>query len=599
MIEDDSSLKVLCLAYFSGKYLLVIFTKAIKIIQKIILRFIVNIRTMSTLKAGLSPEIKRSAMQEMVKVEGLKKRKLKRYKPKQVDSTSPLGVLSYEISALINEYGLSRDHTINDVGAILNDTYDGPIHRKYHREVDNVNVLKLTSNGDGLALVDNPMEENKKQIVLIPFALPGDLVKIKIFKTHPSYVESDLLDIIKPSEMRDHSLIKCKYFGKCSGCQFQFITYQNQLNFKRNIILNAYKYFAPKLMKNKLIPEIGSTVGSPLELEYRTKLTPHFDMPKKLNQLKERPSLGFGRKGKPMWRINEYGGDSMVLDIEECIIGTKIINQGMNNERKKFETNFKTYKRGATILLRENTKIADGTKPITDQVDDGSKNPNTGLISYLTMQDKEKTLIKTCVTNTKQIVTEYIDGYNFQFSAGEFFQNNNSILPIVTRYVRENLRIPNLKEGQPHYLVDAYCGSGLFSITASIGVDKVIGVEISADSIAFAKKNAEKNGIKNCNFIVGKAEKIFASIDTPNDRTSVILDPPRKGCDNIFLEQLADYHPIRIVYISCNVHSQARDVEYFINETKDGKLYRIESLQGFDFFPQTHHVESICVLTRD
>ena len=98
-------------------------------------------------------------------------------------------------------------------------------------------------------------------------------------------------------------------------------------------------------------------------------------------------------------------------------------------------------------------------------------------------------MVKTCVTQTRQIVQEYINGYIFEFSAGEFFQNNNSILPIVIDYVRSNL---SLSEDQPNYLVDAYCGSGLFSITCSSNVSKVIGVEISADSIRFAKRNAEK-----------------------------------------------------------------------------------------------------------
>lgn len=182
----------------------------------------------------------------------------------------------------------------------------------------------------------------------------------------------------------------------------------------------------------------------------------------------------------------------------------------------------------------------------------------------------------------------------FEFTSGEFFQNNNSILPIIINYVKSNLK---LSDTEPNYLVDAYCGSGLFSITCSSKVSKVIGVEISAESIKFAKINAIKNNISNAKFIVGKAEEIFASIDTPNDQTSVILDPPRKGCDDVFLNQLSDYNPAKIVYISCNVHSQARDIEWFINNTGNGHKYQVESIKGFDFFPQTHHVESVAVLT--
>ncbi|GCE97475.1 tRNA(m5U54)methyltransferase [Zygosaccharomyces mellis] len=532
-----------------------------------------------------------------------KKPKLKKYKAKKVDPTAPLGVLEFEIDELLEEHKLNRDLVQNNVSAILNDApkLNGPMTRSYHRVVNNVRVLRNTSNGEGMALIENPVETGKKQIALIPFGLVGDVVNINVYKTHPYHVETDLLDVLEKSPIRKDELITCKYFGKCSGCQFQFLTYEKQLESKRNTIINAYRYFAPRLIAEKLVQEVGETIGSPLKLGYRTKLTPHFDVPRR-KPLISRPPLGFGQKGKQKWRKDnlEIGGTGSILDIEECPIGTPAINMGMSNERQKFETNYQNYKKGATILLRENTTILDRSKGTKDQLlDDGSKN-DQNEISFVETEDEEKNtkLAKTCVTNTRQIVREYVDGYTFKFSAGEFFQNNNSILPLVTKYVRENLQIPNSETDAPNYLVDAYCGSGLFSICSSKGVAKVTGVEISADSVSFAEANAKNNGVKNCNFIVGKAEKLFESIDTPNDRTSVILDPPRKGCDELFMKQLSEYYPARIVYISCNVHSQARDVQYFLKDTERGKNYKVESLRGFDFFPQTHHVESVCVISR-
>lgn len=533
----------------------------------------------------------------------LKKPKLRKYKPKKVELTSPLGVLQFELDELLTEQGLNREDVLNDVTAILNDTskIDGPVVKAYHREVNDVKVLKIMSSGDGLGIIANPVETHKKQVVIIPFGLPGDIVNVKVFKTHPHYVESDLLDVTTKSPIREDELIRCKYFGKCSGCQLQFLNYEEQLELKKSTIAHAYKYFAPRLVSESLLPEIGKTFGSPLQYGYRTKLTPHFDLPRKFKVLESVPSLGFGHKGRPKWRKEtvDCGGSAPILDIEECPIGTQILNKGMYNERQRFQSDFKKYKKGATILLRENTIVLDPSKDTIDQLEEASRDPD-GKITYIESEDLEnsKSLAKTCVTHTRQVVKEYIDGYTFQFSAGEFFQNNNSILPLVTKYVRENLRIPNSKPEDPHNLVDAYCGSGLFSICSSKGVTKVIGVEISADSVSFAEINAKANGIKNCEFIVGKAEKLFESIDTPSDRTSVVLDPPRKGCDEAFLKQLAHYYPAKIVYISCNVHSQARDVEYFIKETEKGYKYKIESLRGFDFFPQTHHVESVCVLTR-
>ncbi|CCK69238.1 tRNA (uracil(54)-C(5))-methyltransferase KNAG_0C01250 [Huiozyma naganishii CBS 8797] len=557
--------------------------------------------TNSILMSSESPnDTKRPSSAILVNPPKQKKQKLKRYKQKKVDVTSPLGILQLEIDELLKENSLARENVCNDIKTILNDKTN-EIRDKYHREVSNVKVQKLTSNGDGLALIDNPVETTKKQIVIIPFGLPGDLVNVKVFKTHPYYVESDLLDVLENSPLRHNELIRDKYFGKYSGSQFEFLTYEDQLKIKQTTVANAYKFFAPRLVSEGLLPEIGTTVASPLKYNYRTKITPHFDMPRRATTLEVRPPLGFGQKGRPKWRKEtlEVGGTAPILDIDRCELATDILNIGLTNERRKFDVEFKKYKKGATILLRENTVILDPKVPTEEQLGEGSRDIN-GKVSYIEVADEEHgvALAKTCVTNSTQIVTEYVDGYVFNFSAGEFFQNNDSILPIVTKYVRDNLQIPNSSSHDPNYLVDAYCGSGLFSVCSSKGVTKVIGVEISADSVSFAEKNAKANNVENCRFIVGKAEKLFESIDIPSDRTSVILDPPRKGCDEIFMKQLSEFHPARIVYISCNVHSQARDLEYFLKETENGKDYKVESLRGFDFFPQTHHVESVCVLSR-
>lgn len=528
----------------------------------------------------------------------------RKYKVKDAEPTSPMGVLQFEIKELLHHYNLTEQDVSNDMSEILN---NGSVEALSHRIVHNVEVLKLLSNGDGIAMIEHPFKHNGKQLVVIPFGLPGDIVNIKVFKSHPLYVESDLLDVIHGSNHRNDDLINCKYFGKCSGCQYQSVEYNQQLNFKRNTIENAYKFFAPKLFGDGKLPKVDNTEASPIQYGYRTKLTPHFNIPNKKGPGFSRPSVGFGSKGRPTWRETS-GGNHSILDIEECSIGTSIINKGMANQRAKFETNFNDYKKGATILLRENTRVltnsdtptfepnsesSNNDNEVTYEKEVSDNNSNNSSNNSSNNNSNNKILIKTCVTNSKYIVTEYINGFTFKFSAGEFFQNNNSILPIIINYVKSNLILNN----QENYLVDAYCGSGLFSITCSENVKKVIGVEVSADSVKFAEINAKANNIQNTNFIVGKAEQIFASIDTPNDKTSVILDPPRKGCDDVFLNQLSDYTPARIVYISCNVHSQARDVEWFINNTTNGHHYGVDSIKGFDFFPQTHHVESVAVLS--
>jgi len=157
--------------------------------------------------------------------------------------------------------------------------------------------------------------------------------------------------------------------------------------------------------------------------------------------------------------------------------------------------------------------------------------------------------------------------------------------------------------------VDAYCGSGLFSVTCSEGFKSVIGVEISSDSVKYAIRNAEANGIANASFLTGSADKIFEVVQTPPDQTALIIDPPRKvqtqdrlwklkrqGCDKAFLDQLLKFNPRVIIYVSCNVHTQARDIGTLLNEEQT--KYTVAAVRGFDLFPQTHHVESIATLVR-
>ena len=196
----------------------------------------------------------------------------------------------------------------------------------------------------------------------------------------------------------------------------------------------------------------------------------------------------------------------------------------------------------------------------------------------------------------------------FEYTAGTFFQNNNSALVPLTSYVRE-AAFPSVDatEGaaKPTHLVDAYCGSGLFSIMLAPHFDKVAGIELSAESIRAAQRNAELNSLspEKISFMAGDAANIFETVqDFPRDRTVLIIDPPRKGTDNRFIEQMVAFGASTVVYVSCNVHTQARDVGQMLKRSDEkakaegGKKYVLESLRGLDLFPQTAHVEAIAVL---
>jgi tRNA (uracil-5-)-methyltransferase len=277
------------------------------------------------------------------------------------------------------------------------------------------------------------------------------------------------------------------------------------------------------------------------------------------------------------------------MDIEDCPIGTSAVRLGMTRERERMQREFGNYQRGATILLRENTqRFPKDSDEIPQELP-----PFTARVENDTTVD-----IKSCITDSKATTTEYIGDYTFTNPAGSFFQNNNSILPTFTNYIRDRILPPS---GDIKYLIDAYSGSGLFTITLSSLFQHSIGIDIAADSIAFAGRNARLNGMgeDRCEFIAADAGELFKSVGSyDRDQTVVVLDPPRKGCDASFLSQLRRFGPRRVLYVSCNVHTQARDVGVLVRGEGEGERYEVESLVGFDFFPQTGHVEGVAILNR-
>lgn len=210
-----------------------------------------------------------------------------------------------------------------------------------------------------------------------------------------------------------------------------------------------------------------------------------------------------------------------------------------------------------------------------------------------------------CITDHKATVRERVGDLLFDYQAGSFFQNNNSVLVPLTSYVRDAIFPSASSTLPPTHLVDAYCGAGLFALTLAPHFTQVAGIELSADSIRFATHNAALNGLAHkVSFRAGDAAQIFSAVaDFPPARTALVVDPPRKGCDEAFIRQLLGFRPQTVLYVSCNVHTQARDVGQIVSwsadEVAEGKgqgKYVLESLRGFDLFPQTAHVESVAVL---
>ncbi|XAE54246.1 methyltransferase domain-containing protein [Termitidicoccus mucosus] len=241
-----------------------------------------------------------------------------------------------------------------------------------------------------------------------------------------------------------------------------------------------------------------------------------------------------------------------LLDVPRCDIATDAINQRLATMRADIRARAAAgeFIRGATLLLRD----ADGV----------------------------------VTTDYDRVITETVGGTRLRFLARDFFQNNPFILPAFTGHVRDQAAASGAR-----FLVDAYCGSGLFALTAAAAFERVAGIEISESSIAFARENAAANGIGNATFQAGDAAAIFAGLEFPPAGTVVVIDPPRKGCDENFLDQLFAFGPRAVVYVSCDPATQMRDLRHFI-----ARGYELAEVQPFDLFPQTRHLECVVTLRK-
>lgn len=416
------------------------------------------------------------------------------------------------------------------------------------------------------------LKAQQSYIVLkVPKAIPGDIVDVKLKRHYRYYAEADLIRVSgnESARSRDDKLVVCRYFDQCLGCQLQMLTYNQQLVHKQNVIKKAYKYFYPGLDIASL-DEFGYVVGSPMQYSYRTKLTPHSSLPR--NLLKSKPPFSLGFKN--------IQSDKPIVDVEQCPIAVTSINKTLPSLRASFQKQIQSKIAGTnagkitpTLLLRDSAVKPD-------------------------LSERE------CLTKQNSIITETVDKKVFQFLSNDFFQNNRSILPTFLDFLR--YQITNA-EGKFKYIVDSYCGSGFLGISLSDVVPangKVYGIEISESSVKFAQHNAKLNGLtdETATFTAGNSDDMFSHPDfkaakVEGSQSILLMNPSRKGSSKVFLKQLLKFKPKMVLYVSCNVFTQARDLQHLEELLGgDGPSYRVTNVTGFDFYPQTKHVESVAVL---
>lgn len=458
--------------------------------------------------------------------------------------------------------------------------------------IENVEIVDVAAEGKSLARVDD-------MVVFVPFGAPGDIVDLKLEKKRKSYGEAHIVAMKKPSEIRVEPF--CQHFGVCGGCKWQHIPYEYQLKYKRQQVVDALERIA-----KVDLPEVMPAMGSANTTHYRNKLEFTFSNKcwltfEELNSGKEFPdrnALGF----------HIPGAFDKVLDIKKCWL-----QEDVSNEIRLFlrgyaiEKGYSFYDLRAqeglmrTIMIRttstgeimlivvfgapEEEAIADVMQALK------SKFPQITSLQYVvnlkvndTIADQEVVLY-----SGREYVEEEMEGLKFRIGPKSFYQTNSLQAYELYKVAR---RMADLTGDELVY--DLYTGTGTIANFVSRKAKKVIGIEYVPEAIEDAKLNSAVNGIDNSEFYAGDMKDILTDeFVEANGRPDVmIVDPPRAGMHEDVVNVILNAEPERIVYVSCNPATQARDLALL-----DAK-YRVTEVQPVDMFPHTHHVENVVKLVR-
>lgn len=464
--------------------------------------------------------------------------------------------------------------------------------RKELPVVENVEITGVAAEGKSIARVDD-------MVVFIPYGAPGDVVNIKLDKKKRSYAEAHIVDMVKPSP--DRVTPACEHFGVCGGCKWQHIPYESQLRYKRDQVVDALTRIA-----KVEIPEVNPTLGSKETFCYRNKLEYTFSCKcwitfedlRSGREIADRNALGF----------HIPGAFDKVLDIKKCWLQDDLSNRIRLFVRqyalaKGYEFYDIKAQQGLmrTLMVRiastgEVMLIVVFARPEQEKIDDlmgaiAAEFPEITSLLYVVNQKVNDTIAdqEVITYRGRDYINEEMEGLQFRIGPKSFYQTNSLQAYELYKVAR---RMACLKPDDLVY--DLYTGTGTIANFVARQVKKVVGIEYVPEAIADAKLNSEVNGIDNTIFFAGDMKDVLTDgFIAEHGRPDVmIIDPPRAGMHEDVVSVILNARPERIVYVSCNPATQARDLALM------DSLYRVEEVQPVDMFPHTHHVENVVRMTR-
>lgn len=410
-------------------------------------------------------------------------------------------------------------------------------------EIYETEIVGLENEASGVAKING-------MVVFIPKTLVGEKVRIRITEIKKNYAKGKLIEVLEKSDKRTTS--KCPYYEECGGCNLRHQESDENIKFKKEKVENALKRIG------KLDVLVDDVVPSLKNENYRNKAS--FKV--------EDNRIGF------------YGeGTYQLIDIDNCMLLEKEINDSLTVIRSYLNNNKNEIK---TITIKHGNAMNEILIDIFSTNDE-----DINILSYLTTNIDD---LKTVIFNEKIVygngyINQVTNGLMFKCSSKSFFQVNTMQ---TEKLYSLAVKLANLTKND--VVLDLYCGTGTITSILAGYVKKVIGIEIVEDAIYDAKENVKTNGISNVKFICGDAAKEISKIKENID--VVFVDPPRSGIDRKAIAVIKKINPKKIVYISCNPVTMARDLSY-LND-----LYTMEKVVPVDMFPNTAHVECVSVLHR-
>jgi 23S rRNA (uracil1939-C5)-methyltransferase len=437
------------------------------------------------------------------------------------------------------------------------------------------------------------------KVIFLSNAIPGDVVDVQTYKKRKAYYEGKAIKFHTLSKKRTEPV--CEHFGTCGGCKWQNMAYKEQLYYKQKEVTNNLTRIG-----HIELPEVTPILGSAKEYFYRNKMEFSFSDSRWLTQkeiqsdkdLGDKNALGFHIPG--MW--------DKILDVKKCHLQADPSN-AIRNAVKDFaiEHNFEFFNtRNQEGLLRTLMIRTSSTGDIMVVVqffkDDKEKRelllnhlattfPEITSLQYIINEKANDTIYDQDVICYKgeDHIFEEMEGLKFKINAKSFYQTNSDQAYQLYKIARDFAGLTGSE-----LVYDLYTGTGTIAQFVAKQAQKVIGVEAVPDAITAAKENAQLNGIDNVAFYVGDMKNVFndSFIKTHGQPEVIITDPPRDGMHKDVVNQILNISPERIVYVSCNSATQARDLALM------DAVYKVTKTQAVDMFPQTHHVENVVLLEK-